>query len=188
MSHYGNGQSPGALRKQPRHDRSFPDPWNLSLPDTRNNKTQNPLKKYRVGIVGATGAVGKNNSSSRGKGNSPSQRPGLLASAKSAGREIQACGSLETVKETTPDSFRGLDFAIFSAGSQNSEQFAEIAREQGCVVIDNSSAFRMDLGVRWSYPEINGEVLESHRGLIANPNCSTSRPDGPLPPPQALRA
>ena len=132
------------------------------------------MKKYRVGIVGATGAVGQEIIRLLEEREFPVAEARLLASAKSAGREIQACGSLETVKETTPDSFRGLDFAIFSAGSQKSEQFAEIARRQGCVVIDNSSAFRMDADVPLVVPEINGEVLESHRGLIANPNCSTA--------------
>ena len=68
----------------------------------------------------------------------------LLASERSAGREIMACGNMEKVIETTPDAFNGLDLAIFSSGSQTSQDYAEIARRKGCVVIDNSSAFRMD--------------------------------------------
>ena len=98
----------------------------------------------------------------------------LLASAKSAGREIQACGNIETVRETTAESFDGLDLAIFSSSSQSSLQFAEHARRKGCAVIDNSSAFRMDPGVPLVIPEINGDELENHKGLIANPNCSTA--------------
>ncbi len=132
------------------------------------------MKKYRIGIVGATGAVGQEIIRLLEQREFPVAEARLLASAKSAGREIQACGNLETVSETTPEAFKGLDMAIFSAGSQNSLQFAEIARRQGCVVIDNSSAFRMDPDVPLIIPEINGDALETHRGLIANPNCSTA--------------
>lgn len=132
------------------------------------------MKKYRIGIVGATGAVGQEIIHLLEKREFPVAEARLLASARSAGREIQACGNLETVRETTPEAFDGLDIAIFSAGSQSSLQFAEVARRKGCVVIDNSSAFRMDKDVPLIVPEINGDILESHRGLIANPNCSTA--------------
>lgn len=98
----------------------------------------------------------------------------LLASERSAGREIEACGNLEIVKETKEDSFENLDIAIFSAGSENTVNFANLARKSGCVVIDNSSAFRMEKDVPLVIPEINGELLESHNGIIANPNCSTA--------------
>ena len=132
------------------------------------------MKKYRIGIVGATGAVGQEIIHLLEKREFPVSEARLLASERSAGREIQACGNLEVVKETNEDSFENLDIAIFSAGSQNTEKFANAARQSGCVVIDNSSAFRMNKEVPLVIPEINGEVLEHHNGIIANPNCSTA--------------
>ena len=132
------------------------------------------MKKYRIGIVGATGAVGQEIIRLLEKREFPVAEARLLASARSAGREIQACGNLETVRETSAEAFNGLDMAIFSSGSQSSQEFAEVARRQGCVVIDNSSAFRMDADVPLVVPEINGDALETHRGIIANPNCSTA--------------
>ena len=132
------------------------------------------MKKYRIGIVGATGAVGQEIIRLLENREFPVTEARLLASARSAGREIQACGNLETVRETSAEAFNGLDMAIFSSGSQSSLEFAEIARRQGCVVIDNSSAFRMDTDVPLVIPEINGDALETHRGIIANPNCSTA--------------
>jgi aspartate-semialdehyde dehydrogenase len=132
------------------------------------------LKKYKIGIVGATGAVGQEIINLLEKREFPVSEARLLASSRSAGREIQACGNLEVVSETTPDSFKGLDIAIFSAGSQNTEIFADFASKNNCVVIDNSSAFRMEENVPLVIPEINGDELESHRGIISNPNCSTA--------------
>ena len=87
---------------------------------------------------------------------------------------MEACGNLEKVIETTPEAFKGLDMAIFSSGSDISLKFAEDARRQECVVIDNSSAFRMDPQVPLVIHEINASALEEHRGIIANPNCSTA--------------
>ena len=98
----------------------------------------------------------------------------LLASSRSAGLEMDACGNREKIIETTSDSFKGLDMAIFSSGSDISIKYAEDARKQGCVVIDNSSAFRMDSQVPLVIPEINLSDLEDHKGIIANPNCSTA--------------
>ena len=132
------------------------------------------MKKYKIGIVGATGAVGQEIINLLEKREFPVSEARLLASSRSAGREIQACGNLEVVSETTPDSFKGLDIAIFSAGSQNTEIFADFASKNNCVVIDNSSAFRMEENVPLVIPEINGDELESHRGIISNPNCSTA--------------
>jgi len=132
------------------------------------------LKKYRIGIVGATGAVGQEIIHLLEKREFPVSEARLLASERSAGREIQACGNLEVVKETNENSFENLDIAIFSAGSQNTENFANAARKSDCVIIDNSSAFRMDKDVPLIIPEINGELLEHHNGIIANPNCSTA--------------
>ena len=132
------------------------------------------MKKYKIGIVGATGAVGQEIIHLLEKREFPVAEARLLASPRSAGREIQACGNLEVVKKTDSDSFKNLDIAIFSAGSKNTVNFAEAARKSNCVVIDNSSAFRMNKDVPLVIPEINGDVLESHRGIIANPNCSTA--------------
>jgi len=132
------------------------------------------LKKYRIGIVGATGAVGQEIIHLLEKRNFPVAESRLLASSRSAGREILACGNKEKVIETTPESFKGLDLAIFSSGSKTSVEFAEVARSQGCVVIDNSSAFRMDPQVPLVVPEINPHDLDQHKGIIANPNCSTA--------------
>ena len=132
------------------------------------------MKKYRIGIVGATGAVGQEIIKLMEKRDFPASEIRLLASAKSAGREVEALGNVEKIEETTPDSFKELDIAIFSAGSNQSLDFAEHARRQGCVVIDNSSAFRMDQDVPLVIPEINEDALSDHRGIIANPNCSTA--------------
>ncbi|MEC8044343.1 MAG: aspartate-semialdehyde dehydrogenase [Verrucomicrobiota bacterium] len=132
------------------------------------------MKKYSIGIVGATGAVGQEIIRLLEKREFPVAQAKLLASSRSSGRQMQACGNLETVEETTVDSFEGLDLAIFSAGSENTLQFAEAARDQGCVVIDNSSAFRMQPDIPLVVPEINADELEKHRGIIANPNCSTA--------------
>tara|TARA_B100001248_G_scaffold139793_1_gene104958 strand:- start:5262 stop:6290 length:1029 start_codon:yes stop_codon:yes gene_type:complete len=132
------------------------------------------LKKYRIGIVGATGAVGQEIIHLLEKREFPVAEARLLASSRSAGLEMDACGNREKIIETTPDSFKGLDMAIFSSGSDISIKYAEDARKQGCVVIDNSSAFRMDSQVPLVIPEINLSDLEDHKGIIANPNCSTA--------------
>ena len=131
------------------------------------------MKKYRLGIVGATGAVGQEIIRLLELREFPVAETRLLASSRSAGREYKACGNLETVRETTPEAFKGLDFAIFSAGGNISKQFTEDARKHGCVVIDNSSAFRMEPTVPLVIPEINPSSVEKHKGVISNPNCST---------------
>lgn len=87
---------------------------------------------------------------------------------------MEVCGNAEEVIETKPEAFKGLDLAIFSSGSEVSIQYADLARKQGCVAIDNSSAFRMDKNVPLVIPEINPDALDTHRGIIANPNCSTA--------------
>jgi aspartate-semialdehyde dehydrogenase len=132
------------------------------------------LKKYRIGIVGATGAVGQEIISLLEKRDFPVGDLKLLASSRSAGKEMKAFGTNNEVLETTPESFDGLDFAIFSAGGDNSVKFAHEAVKRGCVVIDNSSSFRMDPDVPLVVPEINADALESHSGIIANPNCSSA--------------
>jgi len=132
------------------------------------------LKKYNIGIVGATGAVGQEIITLLEKRSFPVGHVHLLASSRSAGNELNAFGKNLKIQETTPDSFQGLDFAIFSAGSDNSVKFAHEAVKRNCVVIDNSSAFRMDSSVPLVIPEINPEALEKHQGIIANPNCSSA--------------
>ena len=141
---------------------------------TQNIKLLHSLKKYRIGIVGATGAVGQEIISLLEKREFPVSEARLLASSRSSGREIKACGNLEKVRETTRDAFKDLDLAIFSSGSKISLEFADVARKQGCVVIDNSSAFRMDPQVPLVLPEVNSDAVEAHKGILANPNCSTA--------------
>lgn len=97
-----------------------------------------------------------------------------MASARSAGTQIEFGGKLWTVIEAKPEAFEGLDFAIFSAGGSISRELAPEAVKRGCIVIDNSSAFRMDPNVPLVVPEINAAALENHKGIIANPNCSTA--------------
>ncbi|MFQ5463418.1 MAG: aspartate-semialdehyde dehydrogenase, partial [Phycisphaerae bacterium] len=126
-----------------------------------------------LAIVGATGAVGREVCLLIGRLGSPPPRISLLASARSAGREIQVAGERLAVRELTPDAFAGVDFAIFSAGGDRSKEFAPHAVRAGAVVIDNSSAFRMDAEVPLVVPEINPKDAKQHHGIIANPNCST---------------
>lgn len=129
--------------------------------------------KYRVGIVGATGAVGQELIDLLRQRNFPFSRIDLLASAHSAGRQMTRGDWSWVVKEAKPEVFEDLDIAIFSAGSGISRRLASEAVRKGCVVVDNSSAFRMDPKVPLVVPEINPEALRKHSGIIANPNCST---------------
>jgi aspartate-semialdehyde dehydrogenase len=126
-----------------------------------------------VAIVGATGAVGVELLRCLEQRNFPLARLRLLASARSAGKTMSFRGEQLPVEELTPESFGGVDIALFSAGGSISKRFAPLAVAQGTVVVDNSSAFRRDPAVPLVVPEINPEALKAHRGLIANPNCST---------------
>ena len=126
-----------------------------------------------VGIVGATGAVGQEMMSVLEKRQFPVSRLRLFASSRSAGREFDFRGEKVVVEELKSGVFEGVDYALFSAGGGTSKEFAPEAAASGCVVIDNSSAFRMDAGVPLVVPEINGEDVMNHQGIIANPNCST---------------
>ena len=132
------------------------------------------MKKYRIGIVGATGAVGQEIIKLLEKREFPASELRLLASSRSAGNELEALGQTHKIQETTPDSFKDLDIAIFSAGSENSVKFAHEAVKRACVAIDNSSAFRMDPSVPLVVPEINPQDLDTHQGIVANPNCSSA--------------
>lgn len=140
--------------------------FNISF--TVSNKT------YRVGIVGATGAVGQELIALLLAHAFPLAELRPLASARSAGRSIDFGGKKITVQEATPDAFAGLDLAFFAAGTSVTKQLAPEAVKRGCLVIDKSSGFRMDPNVPLVIPEINSQMLRSHKGIIASPNCSTS--------------
>ncbi len=126
-----------------------------------------------VAIVGATGAVGVEMIKTLEKRNFPVGKLTLLASAKSAGKKMSWRGQPVVIQELTKDSFNGIDIALFSAGGGISKEFAPIAAKAGCVVIDNSSAFRMEADVPLVVPEINSADIAKHKGIIANPNCTT---------------
>lgn len=126
-----------------------------------------------VAVVGATGAVGREMLNTLASRKFPAAKVVPLASSRSAGNVV-AFGDQElTVQELKEDSFTGIDLALFSAGGSVSEKFAPHAAHAGCVVIDNSSAWRMDPRCPLVVPEVNPDALEKHQGIIANPNCST---------------
>ena len=126
-----------------------------------------------IAIVGVTGAVGVEMLKTLEKRNFPVGQLTPLASARSAGKTLPFRGEELTVRELTQHSFAGVDIALFSAGGGTSEAFAPAAVEAGAVVVDNSSAFRMDDSVPLVVPEINASDVAGHKGIIANPNCST---------------
>ncbi len=125
-----------------------------------------------VAIVGATGAVGVELIRCLEQRAFPLAELRLLASARSAGRTLAFRGQALAVRELDEHSFRGVDLALFSAGSATSKRFAPVAVRAGATVIDNSSAFRMDPAVPLVVPEINPQALRAHSGIISNPNCS----------------
>jgi aspartate-semialdehyde dehydrogenase len=127
-----------------------------------------------VAIVGATGAVGAEMIRCLEERNYPVGELTLLASARSAGKTLKFKGHDIVIKELTKDSFKGVDVALFSAGGGISRDFAPAAVAAGAVVVDNSSAFRMDDTVPLVVPEVNAEDIKTHKGIIANPNCTTA--------------
>ncbi len=131
-------------------------------------------REPHVAVVGATGAVGIEMIKTLEKRRFPVGKLTLLASARSVGKKLKFRGAELTVQELTNDSFGGVELALFSAGGSISKEYAPIAARAGCVVIDNSSAFRMDDEVPLVIPEINPEDVKRHRGIIANPNCTTA--------------
>ena len=133
----------------------------------------NKKEKYNISVVGATGAVGRRMLSTLEERNFPVARLTALASARSAGQTLPFRDQDIEVMELKADSFKGVDIALFSAGGSISKQYAPIAVESGCVVIDNSSAWRMDKEVPLIVPEVNPSALGEKWGIIANPNCST---------------
>lgn len=128
---------------------------------------------YNVAVVGATGAVGEMIVHLLENASIPIDTLTLLASKRSVGKKVAFKGSEITIKEATPESFGNIDIALFSAGGSISKQLAADAVKSGAVVIDNTSAFRMDGDVPLIVPEVNHMDLAVHRGIIANPNCST---------------
>ena len=135
-----------------------------------------------VAIVGATGAVGVEMIGCLERRRFPLAELRLLASARSAGKTLEFRGAPLTVRELTEASFAGVDLALFSAGSAVSKKFAPLAARAGAIVIDNSSAFRMDPEVPLVVPEINQQAARAHRGIIANPNCTAIISATPLWP------
>ena len=132
------------------------------------------MKKYKIAVVGATGMVGRTFLKVLEEYKLPAESYTLFASAKSAGSQIDFMGEKYTVQELNEHSFDdGFDIALFSAGGSTSEKFAPIAAEHGCLVIDNSSAWRMNKDVPLVVPEVNPEAIKENKGIIANPNCST---------------
>ncbi|MCL2281484.1 MAG: aspartate-semialdehyde dehydrogenase [Dehalococcoidia bacterium] len=131
------------------------------------------MNKYRVAIVGATGLVGSEFIKVLEQRNFPISDLQMFASDRSAGKKLYFAHEEYEVKETATDSFRDVDIAFFSAGTDTSKYFAPIATKSGAVVIDNSVAFRMDDSVPLVVPEVNTEDIKKHKGIIANPNCST---------------
>jgi len=129
-------------------------------------------KNPTVAIVGATGAVGAEFAATLAKRNFPVGKLVALASARSAGRTMDFKGEKIVIEELTENSFEGVDIALFSAGGSISKKYAPIAVKAGAVVVDNSSAFRMDPNVPLVIPEINPQRIGDHKGIIANPNCS----------------
>src|SRR5258708_446924 len=132
-----------------------------------------PLKEYHVAIAGATGAVGTEFLNLLEQREFPLASLKLLASERSVGRAIPFRGKDHHVSLLSDDAFDGCDIAFFSAGGSQSKRFAPAAVRSGAVVIDNSSAFRMDPKVPLVIPEVNPQDIERHNGIIANPNCST---------------
>ena len=139
------------------------------------------MKKFKLAVVGATGVVGRAALKVLEEKNLPISEYTLFSSKRSAGSKIQFLGKEYIVKELTENSFdEGFDFAIFSAGASTSKKYAPIAAEHGCIVVDNSSAFRMDDDIPLVVPEVNPEEIKKNKGIIANPNCSTIQAVVPL--------
>jgi aspartate-semialdehyde dehydrogenase len=132
-------------------------------------------KKFNIAVAGATGAVGNQMITCLEERRFPVKSIKFLASSRSAGRKLRFRGDLVEVEELTENSFKGVDIALFSAGGGTSIKFAPFAAKDGCVVIDNSSAWRMDPDVPLVVPEVNPHAVAQYtnKGIIANPNCST---------------
>jgi aspartate-semialdehyde dehydrogenase len=130
-------------------------------------------KEYVVAVVGATGAVGNEMVAVLQERNFPVAELRLFASERSRGLKLSFRGEEVPVESLQEDSFKGIDIALFSAGAERSRQWAPVAVRSGCVVVDNSSCFRMEPHVPLVVPEVNPQDIPKHQGIIANPNCST---------------
>jgi aspartate-semialdehyde dehydrogenase len=128
---------------------------------------------FHVAVVGATGAVGEQMIRTLENRDFPISKLTLLSSKRSAGKKVVFKGEEVTVVEATPDRFEGVQIALFSAGGSVSKELAPEAVKRGAIVVDNTSAFRMDENTPLVVPEVNEKALHSHNGIIANPNCST---------------
>ena len=141
------------------------------------------MKKYKLALVGSTGLVGITARKVLEEKNLPISEYAFFSSYKSAGTKINFLDKEYIVRELKEDSFdEGFDFAIFSAGGETSRKYSPIAASKGCIVVDNSSAFRMDKDVPLVVPEVNPDDIKFHHGIIANPNCSTIQAVVPLKP------
>jgi len=129
--------------------------------------------KYVVAVVGATGAVGNEMIETLEQRNFPVEKLRLFASERSEGKSLEFQGKQIPVESLNENSFKGIDIALFSAGAERSKTWAPVAAKSGCVVVDNSSQWRMDPEVPLVVPEVNSHDLKWHKGIIANPNCST---------------
>lgn len=129
--------------------------------------------ELKVAIAGITGAVGQEFLALLEQRSFPATEYKFLASSRSAGKKINFAGKEYTVEELSESSFEDMDIALFSAGGSISKYFAPIAAKNGCTVVDNSSAFRMEDDVPLVIPEINSQAIHQHKGIISNPNCST---------------
>lgn len=139
------------------------------------------MRKINLAIVGATGMVGRTFLKVLEERNFPIKNLYLFSSVKSAGKKVEYCGNTYVVEELDENSFdRDIDIALFSAGGDTSKKFAPIAASKGVIVVDNSSAWRMDDEVPLVVPEVNPEDVKLNHGIIANPNCSTIQSVVPL--------
>jgi aspartate-semialdehyde dehydrogenase len=130
-------------------------------------------KGYIVAVVGATGAVGEEMVKTLQQRNFPVEKLRLFASERSEGKMVEFKGNDVGVESLNEKSFEGIDIALFSAGAERSKTWAPVAARSGCIVVDNSSQWRMDPEIPLVVPEVNPHDLKWHRGIIANPNCST---------------
>lgn len=131
------------------------------------------MKNYNIAVVGATGLVGREMLQILKEKNFPLNNLRLFATSRSAGKKIDFLGKKIVVEEVEEDSFKNIDIALFSAGSSAAEEIAPLVIKEGGIVIDNSSAFRMDKDIPLVVPEVNGSILCNKETIIANPNCST---------------
>ncbi len=131
-------------------------------------------KSFCVAIAGCTGAVGVEMLKTLEQRNFPLSQLKLLASARSAGKTVKFRGQDVVVEEMTKESFKGVDIALFAAGGDVSKEYAKAVVDSGCIMVDNSSAFRLDPEVPLVVPEVNAEDVFLHKGIIANPNCTTA--------------